>query len=127
MPKRGHRQIPAAEWLASLIGGAIVLGTIGFLLFETVQRSDQEPALTVAVVQVRETGGSFVVDVEVRNASRGAAADVQLGGADRAGGQLRALARLDYVPGFSSRRASLVFDSDPGPAPAVRVVGYARP
>ena len=129
MAKRRQRQIPPAEWIASLIGGAIVLGTIGFLAFEAFQRGDQEPALTVSVVQVRETAGSFVVDVEVHNRSRAAAADVHLAGSARTtdGGQVQAQAMLDYVPGFSSRRASLVFESDPGRAPAVRIAGYARP
>jgi uncharacterized protein (TIGR02588 family) len=129
MAKRGQRRIPAAEWLASLIGSVIVLGTIGFLTFEVFQRSEQEPALTVSVLQVRPTGESFVVDVEVRNQSPSAAADVHLAGADRtaAGRQLQVQARLDFVPGFSSRRASLVFESDPGTAPPIRIIGYTRP
>jgi uncharacterized protein (TIGR02588 family) len=125
MARRGQKQIPTAEWLASLLGGAIVLGTIGFLAFEAFRQGDQEPSLTVSVLQVRQAAGSFIVDVEVRNLSSGAAADVHLAGGE--GGQLQAHASLAFVPGFSSRRASLVFGSDPGRAPAVRIVGYGRP
>ena len=128
MARRGHRQMPATEWTASLLGGMIVLVTIGFLGFEALQQGDAEPALTVSVIQVRDTTGGFVVDVEVRNQSASAAADVQLAGHNRAAGQQNeAHARLDFVPGFSSRRASLVFQSDPGSSPVVRIVGYGRP
>jgi uncharacterized protein (TIGR02588 family) len=128
MASRRQRQVPPVEWIASLIGGAIVLATVSFLAFETFRHGGQEPVLTVFVLQIREMSGSFVVDVEVRNSSRGAAADVHLAGSGAAAdNQIQAQARIDYVPGFSRRRASLVFDSDPGRAPAVRIVGYARP
>jgi uncharacterized protein (TIGR02588 family) len=85
--------------------------------------------LTVAIVQVQERAGSFVVDVEVRNQGRGAAADIQIAGSPGPGGapQFQAHARLDYVPGFSVRRASLIFDADPGRSPVVRILGYAPP
>ena len=121
--------MPMAERVASALGAVIVLGTIGFLTVETIRRGDQEPALTVSVAQVREAPEGFVVTVEVRNQSRGAAADVHLAGVGRGtdGGRLQPVARLDYVPGFSSRRASLVFAVHPGSAPQVRVVGYRRP
>lgn len=129
MARRGQRQIPTAEWIASLLGGAILLATIGFLSFEAFQPGNEDPALTVAVIQVREVTGAFVVDVEVRNQSRSAAADVHLAGHDRTadGQRIQAQARVDYVPGFSSRRASLVFQSDPGRSPAIRIIGFARP
>lgn len=118
-----------AERVASVLGAVIVLGTIGFLTVETIRRGDQGPALNVSVVQIRQATAGFVVEVEVRNGSRGAAADVQVAGSDRAsdGRQLHPVARLDYVPGFSSRRASLVFAVHPGSAPAVRIIGYTRP
>jgi uncharacterized protein (TIGR02588 family) len=123
MAKRRPRRIPPAEWMATLISLGIVLATIGFLMFEAFQPGPLEPALTVDVLQVRESAGSFVVDVEVKNASRGAAADVHLAGMS----ETRPQARVDYVPGFSSRRASLVFAFDPGNNAEVRIVGYSQP
>ncbi len=115
--------------MATLISLGIVLATIGFLMFEAFQPGPLEPALTVDVLQVRESAGSFVVDVEVKNASRGAAADVHLAGMSetRDGPGTRPQARVDYVPGFSSRRASLVFAFDPGNNAEVRIVGYSQP
>lgn len=128
MAKTRQRQIPSTEWIASLIGGAIVLGTIGFLAYETFQTGSQEAALAVTVLEVRQAAGTFVVEVEVRNDGRSAAADVHLagsGGSDQR--EASAAARIDYVPGFSHRRASLVFASDPGGQPSVRIIGYSEP
>jgi uncharacterized protein (TIGR02588 family) len=129
MARRGQRTIPAAERIASLLGGAIVLTTICFLGYEAVQRGDEAPALTVSVIQVRAMTGYFVVDVEVRNESRSAAANVHLAGHDRTADdqQIQARTSVDYVPGFSSRRASLVFQSDPGGNPVIGITGYSRP
>ena len=129
MAKPKQRTLPPAEWIAGLISAAIVVGTIGFLAFEAARPGEQDPALRVVVLEVHARSGAFVVDVEVRNGSRGAAAGVHLVGSATAGGgqQLEAQATLDYVPGFSSARASLVFAADPGRAPTVQIVGYARP
>ena len=125
MGTRRRRKMPTAERIATLFGAAIVAATLGFLTFETFRRGEQEPVLSASVVHVRETPGGFVVDVDVRNESRGAAVDVHLSGGDAR--QPQAQARVDYLPGFSSRRVTFVFDSNPGKAPIVRVTGYARP
>jgi uncharacterized protein (TIGR02588 family) len=127
MATQRTRQIPSAERIASLAGLMVVVATIGFLGYEALRWGAQEPALSVMVVAVRESAGGFVVDVEVRNHSRAAAAEVNIA-ARRAGErEVQAQARIDYVPGFSSRRVSLIFESDPGRRPTVRVVGYSHP
>jgi uncharacterized protein (TIGR02588 family) len=130
MARRRPRQVPLVEWVAGLVSAVILLGTIGYLVYATLQPGSDEPILTVTVVQTRESDGSFVVDVEVRNRSRGAAADVHIAGRVRSVDSFEAHgeARVDYVPGFSTRRASLVFGVDPGGHGAVvRIVGYSRP
>jgi uncharacterized protein (TIGR02588 family) len=121
--------MPAVERVATSLGAAIVLVTLGILGFEALQNGNEEPALTVTVIQVREANALFVVDVEVRNESRSAAADVHVAAPDRtpAGQQVQAVATLDYVPGFSSRRATLVLQSDPAEKPMISVIGYTRP
>jgi uncharacterized protein (TIGR02588 family) len=83
----------------------------------------------VTVTGVRESAGSFVVDVEVRNSSRQAAADVHLTGmaASKDGPAALPHARLDYVPGLSRRTASLIFELNPGRDADVRVVGFSVP
>src|SRR5687768_16783908 len=129
MAKRQQRHIPPLEWTAGLVSLFIVLGTIGYLVFEALQPRHDAPVLSVSILEMRESHGSFVVDVEIRNNSRAAAADVHVAGMTPSadGRALPAQARVDYVPGFSTRRASLVFGVDPGANVDVRVVGYARP
>ena len=126
MPRAHRHRAPAAEWIATTIAGLIVLGTVAFLGYEALRPGADDPVLTVVIAGTRTSGGTFVVDVEVKNASRAAAADVHVVGTARGGGTLPAQARIDYVPGLSSQRASLVFPSDPGGV-EVRVIGYARP
>ena len=129
MGKPRQRNTPAVEWIAGIMGGLIVLGTIGYLVFAALEPESGGPELTVTVTEVRESAGSFVVEVEVRNSSRQAAADVHLAGmaSSKEGRAAQPRARLDYVPGLSARSASLVFELNPGRAADVRVVGYSVP
>jgi uncharacterized protein (TIGR02588 family) len=129
MVKRRQREIPPLEWVAGILSLVIVVGTIGYLVFEIFQPRPDAPTLTVKVVQVRQSGGLFAVDVEVHNSSRGAAADVHVAGFARSGdgGEAHAEARVDHVPGFSKRSATLVFAHHPGDRPDVRVIGYTKP
>jgi uncharacterized protein (TIGR02588 family) len=129
MARPRQRRIPLVEWVAGLVSAVIVAVTVGYLAYEAFQPNPGPPALVVTVVGTREAAGSWIVDVEIRNDSREAAADVHLAGSARAsdGRDARPEARVDYVPGFSTRHASLVFAVDPGATPEVRVVGYTRP
>lgn len=128
MPARAPR-IPLVELVAGTIGLLIVLGTVGYLAFDTLRGGPQEPVLAVAILQVRQVEGAFAVDVEIRNGGRAAAADVHVAAVPGPGQPegLRAQARIDYVPGQSAARATLLFAADPGPAPDVHVVGYSAP
>ena len=129
MSRREPRTIPAVEWIAGIISALIVLGTLGYLTFDAVQVSADDPMLSAHVLQIRSVGPTFVVEVEIRNQSRAAAAEVQVVGEARApDGKARdGLATVDFVPGFSTRRVGLVFDVDPGKTPDVRIAGYSRP
>lgn len=126
---RRPRQVPLVEWIAGAVSAAIFLGTIGFLAYEVLQSGPDAPMLTVTVLQVRQSGRSFVVDVAVQNKARAAAADVHIAAVVRSneGSDARGEARIDYVPGLSTRRATVVFGVDPGKDPPVEIVGYARP
>jgi uncharacterized protein (TIGR02588 family) len=122
--------VPAIEWVTGVCGLAIVLGTIGFIAYEAFRGTPGEPRLEVAIETSRATASGFSVTVLVRNASRRAAADVVVEGIlrSRDTGVQTSEVRLDYVPGLSTRRATLVFQ-----APAaendvsVRIVGYTTP
>ena len=88
------------------------------------------PALRVTVAGTRSSPGGFAADVVVDNEAPQAAANVLVEGIARGpdGDEVRSDATLDYVPGLSSRRATLLF-----PAPfsrdalRVRVRGFTIP
>ena len=124
-----RRKVPTIEWIAGSISALIVVGTIVYLGFEAIQGTSDGPLLSAQVQQIRAIGRTFVVEVEVRNESRAAAAEVQIAGEARSpdGTKREGTATVDFVPGFSSRHVSLVFDFDPGRNPDLRVVGYVTP
>lgn len=113
-----------------MVGLAIVLGTLGFIGYEEFRPGPDEPRLEVLVETSQMTATGLVATVLVRNTSRQAAAEVLVEGVIRApgGGEQRSEVRLDYVPGLSTRRVSLVFAASPGDSGvAVRILGYTTP
>lgn len=128
---RDGRRIPALEWVAAAIGLVIVSAILAFLLIETLRTDpDIPPMLSIAPVRLVSSGNSYVLEVEVANSSRQTAAAVQVQGTleNGAGGGISSTATLNYVPGKSTRTASLVFGQDPRQRPLdLRVTGFERP
>lgn len=121
--------VPAIEWVTGLCGLTIVVGTLGFIGYEAFRNGPAEPHLEATVEATGRAGDGFSATVTVRNQSRQAAAEVLVEGVVRAdGGDQRSEVRLDYVPGLSSRKATLVFPRPPAAGGvAVRIVGYTTP
>ena len=132
MAARGRKQddVPAIEWVTGGIGLAIVLGTLTFIGYEALRGDAGRPALEAAVETSHTEPSRFFAVVVVRNTSRRAAAEVVVEGVARSknGGEQRSEMRLDYVPGLSQRRVTLVFEGQPSEGGvAVRIVGYTTP
>ncbi len=127
---RTHKRVPAIEWITGLAGLAIVLGTVGFIAYEAFRGGAEVPSLALTVERSKHGADGVVALVSVRNDSRQAAAEVLLEGVMRLrdGGEQRSQARFDYVPGHSTRRATLLF---PAAREAghleVRILGYTTP
>jgi uncharacterized protein (TIGR02588 family) len=127
---RTRNGIPTIEWVTGGVGLAIVLGTLGFIAYEAFVGGPEAPHLTVAVETSGAAASGFSATVVVRNESRQAAAEVLVEGVlrSREGGEKRSEVRLDYVPGLSSRRATLVFPAPPDEGGvSIRIVGYTTP
>lgn len=133
MPARQskHEPIPALEWIAAGFGAIIALLIIGTIVWNGVSgKDDPVPLLAVRAVSVTPAGQSFVVTLNVRNASGRTAASVQVEGvlgkstpAEETSG-----ASIDYVPGHSEAEGALVFTADPrGRKLDLRVTGYEHP
>lgn len=115
------------EWAASLGAFAVILGLIGFLLFEAMTRSPGPPALRTAVVGVEERGAQTEVKILVENRGGRAADAVSVEGRSTAGAGIR-MATLDHAPPRSKRTVVLVFEAPVDPLDLeVSIVGYTVP
>jgi uncharacterized protein (TIGR02588 family) len=122
--------VAAIEWVTGGIGLFIVVSTLAFIGYEALRGDSGQPGLEVSVDTTHKEPSGFSVTVVVRNASRRAAAEVVVEGVLRPknGHEQRSQVRLDYVPGLSERRATLVFGSPPSDGGvAVRILGYTTP
>ena len=120
------------EWAVFGVGLALLLATVGALVWDAVRGADDPPELTVSLGAPRRTpGGTHRVPVVVVNrggeTAIGAQIEVVLRGAD-GGERERAEVVLDYLPRGSRREAEVFFRADPaGGRLAARVVGYQLP
>ncbi|TFZ01023.1 hypothetical protein [Ramlibacter rhizophilus] len=121
---------PLAEWIAAAVAAVLVAGSASVLGWHALHGEDGPAAPVLEVRGIRPQGGDWLVELQVRNAGRQAAADLQISGTLREGGEpvQRSVARLDLLPPGSSRRAALLFDRDPrGLELQLRAEGYQAP
>lgn len=129
-PQRGG-QPTVAQWLAVVLGALIVLATMGFLVWDGVQRRQHPlPSISLAIDTVVAVPGGFAVHVRAHNAGGRTATDVQLRGELRLDSATpeQAETSIDYLPPGAVRREGLIFSRDPRlGALELRVVGYSLP
>ena len=121
---------PALEWIAVSIGLVLTLGLVGFVGWQALSSSKQEPPrIVVETGKVHPYSGGWVVEVTARNLSGTTAAGVEIEGTlTLEDGETTATATLDYVPGHSTREAGLFLTEDPRTGQLkVQARGYAAP
>ena len=126
--KQDARNISPLERGVVAVSALLVIGLIGFLLYQAITDQGGKPefALSVASIDPQRPG---YVDVTVQNQGDGAAADVEVEGTrPTQDGQEVSTARLDYSPAQSELSVTLIF-SEPVAEDqlALRVTGYAEP
>jgi uncharacterized protein (TIGR02588 family) len=115
--KAAPQETPFWEKAVGVVGLLIVLGVVGFLLYEALQ--PQTAANIVAEVKaVTPQMGGYLVDFVATNNGRQTAASVTIEGAlyDPAQGDEpleTAEVTFDYIPDQSERSGSFVFEHDP--------------
>jgi uncharacterized protein (TIGR02588 family) len=120
------------EWAVFGIGLALLVATVGALVWDAARAPGGPPELTVSLRAPRRTAaGTHRVPVVVVNrggeTAVAAQIEVVLRGAD-GGERERAELTLDYLPRGSRREAEVFFRADPaGGRLAARVVGYQLP
>jgi uncharacterized protein (TIGR02588 family) len=118
------------EWVAAIASTLLVLGVVGYLLYDAVARPRTPPAVTVQADTVFKAGGLWLVEFRARNDGHQTAAAVRVEGELKEGEQTveTSEAVLDYVPGESVRRGGLFFRADPRAYRLeLRAHGYQKP
>jgi uncharacterized protein (TIGR02588 family) len=110
----GEAPPPVSEWLVAGIGLALLLGSVGYLLYDGNGRS-QPPAPILRMLSIEPGQGRFLVRVEAVNESRATAAALRVEGTLKRGGEVveRSELEFDYLPGRSRREGGLFFTADP--------------
>lgn len=129
--QRKARTGTKSEWFIAVVGAAVTLATIGFLVYEGItDPPGGAPDLTVEADSLTAQGSKWVVRIQARNAGSETAASVRIVGELRSDSGVVETSEmtLDYVPEESSRTGALVFTHDPsGLDLEVRPTGYERP
>jgi uncharacterized protein (TIGR02588 family) len=120
----------AAEWIVAAASAALVLGVLGFLIYDGVRRPSTPPDITIQVDSIQPAGPGYLVLVQTRNRGRNTAADVVVEGAleTDTGRVETSQTIIDYVPAGSVQRAGLYFQRDPRTLKLrLRAHGYREP
>ncbi|HJR62986.1 MAG TPA: hypothetical protein VJ803_04745 [Gemmatimonadaceae bacterium] len=119
------------EWSVFGIGLLVVIGTLGFLVADSVANEASPPALLVSTGAARPTEAGFLLPVTVRNAGGITAENVLIEVVVRVDGRPaeRAELRMGFVPRRAMREGWVVLATDPrSPARiAARAVAYEVP
>src|SRR5690606_40073331 len=115
-----HDETSPLEWALAAVSALLVLGVIGFLLYEAVTEPPTPPAVTVDVVGVRPSGNGYVVEFEAHNEGGETAARLTGEGTLVAGaGEVEASeANPGHGPEGGRRGGGPGFTRDPGAARA---------
>ena len=125
-------ETPLWEKLAGLIGLLLVLGVLGFLLYDAAQPQTEADIRTSVQSITAQTGG-YLVLFDAANRGRTTAAAVLVEGAlyEPSGGDEpleTAEMTFDYIPDQSDRTGLLLFENDPrGYDLRIRVKGFMKP
>lgn len=121
---------PLWMWGIGLVGLLLVLGSIGFALYEAIA-GDASPAdVTVEVVKILPAEDGFLVEFRVANEGGTTAAGLTVEGELRNGAEIVEASdtTVEYVPSHSERKGGLFFTLDPSQYDLqLRAKGYETP
>lgn len=118
------------EWVAALIGAALVVGIVGFLVMEALRERSTPPQIEIEVVEISKSDAGHLVQILVLNRGEATAAQLVVEGQLRRGEETveSATITLTFAPAGSSRSAGLIFENDPAEYElSLRAQGYEAP
>jgi len=119
-----------AEWIVAAMSAVLVLGMIGFLVYDVVASPERPPDVTIEVDSIQQAGPGYLVLFRARNTGRTTAADLVVKGELEAdtGSVEGSETTIDYVPAGGFQRGGLYFTRDPRRLKLrLRAQGYREP
>lgn len=115
----------ALEWVVALLGGLIVVGTLGYLTYKVFGEAGDPPALQISLEDQKEHGDQVLIPVTVENVGGRVATDaiVEVCAGPNACAQLT----FNYVPHASKRKGMVGFSKPLSGSLTTRVVSYREP
>jgi uncharacterized protein (TIGR02588 family) len=113
--EKKDQPIPFLEWLVAAIGLILVIGALGFTIYQAATGGKKPPILKVKSTNIEKTDAGYLVKFEVENTGDETAADVVIQGKlTKAAEEIEtSSATLDYAPSHSKRGGGLYFKNDP--------------
>ena len=131
-PESRPREVPLLEWIVGALGAALVLGTVGFLVYQAVLgQGTSPPDVRLVAEEVVGLRNGYLVRFRAINEGRSTASQLTLEGelTGEGGGAVETSeTTLDYLPGRSEREGGLFFTQDPRAFELrLRPKGYVKP
>lgn len=111
----GPEETSVWERVVAALSALLVLGAVGFMLYEALAVPPGPPQVEVVADTVLETRGGYLVRVRAFNRGKTTAASLAVQGElkDASGTVESAEVVIDYVPAGATRAAGLIFSHDP--------------
>lgn len=113
--EKKNQKIPFLEWLTAVIGLILVVGALGFIIYEASTNEHEPPILKLSYGAVIKTEAGYLVKFEVENNGDETAANVVIEGKLTKGAQEieTSSVTFDYAPSQSKRNGGLYFKNNP--------------
>ena len=123
-------EIPNWSWVFAAVGLALVVGTVGFMLYQAFAGDSSPPELAIETEAVTPSGSGYLVAIRITNRGGSAASALLVEGVLQDGEKTveTSTITIDYVPSNSERKAGLFFSKDPRSLELkVLAKGYVEP
>ena len=118
------------EWVIAFVGLVLVVGSIGFMLYQAIWGDQSPPDVTVRVEAVTQMRSGFLVNFQAFNHGGSTAEGIIVQGELKRGTESAETSEttVDYLPAKSERKGGLFFSKDPRLFELqVRAFGYEEP
>lgn len=126
-----RQETPALEWLAAIIGFALVAATISYLIYNAVTQENSPPKLAIENYKISKTENDYLVEFTLSNKGENNAAEITVEGKITEGEKdlETSAVTIDYAPAHSTREGALIFKQEPVKDKnfEIRAVGYKKP